>query len=792
MGKGSVLKNLKSDLQKNDLLRNQSRPKKGKEDKFEAQKRRERDQQSLASIRDAFNPFNVKFNRGKSADGRQKEGGRPVAARSQAEMQRRRTWDAEKRLRNKVGGLVDRRFGEKDKSMSEEDKMVERYAREKLNHMRKANNRKSFNIEQESDEGEDDILTHGGQKLDFNDDFAEDDLGVLDDEDDDGVPSSKRAKRNQEDSLENPALAAGESDEEATEEKNERPKTKAEVMQEVIAKSKLHKLERQQQKAKDDELIENLNADFDDLMSDLAQVESKSQKEKRETDAYDVNIQEFAFDKRADPKDRTKTEQELADEAAEKKRIAERAQQARMDGDELDVDYDNVGDDAGLFGLRDNSDSEEEGSVSDDGTSKKEDSEERTANGYAKVNIPETYKDLSKALAGEDDVTARIKSYVKVATPGRGTGSEPQLHNLASSLVTYACNAENSAKFASVSGILHDICPKNEVGLVVANKCRDLVHRAHSRTEWTLRELLLFSLIGSLFSTSDQWHVVATSASLVVTQRLSQSVSPTLSEVSKNLFLCDVLLEYQRLSKRYYPEVTGYLLRVLFMLNPGKNRRIVERLVRIPEIHKSKENELLLRAPVDPKAQGKSQLGKFNTPSSEIAVIVAKIAGKAAGLWRSLEAFPEIFNSIKLCLENIDSNKTNKSISDTVGKLDKLARFSSDERKPLQLQDFRPVGIITHAPLFDENYNPEMKGHGLDPERRELQKLKALHKKERKSTMREIRRDTEFETRQQLSDKRREMSAYHDKLKQLEGQINGEEGAERNAYEREKKKRGRN
>lgn len=791
MGKGSVLKNLKTDLQKNDLLRNQSQPKKGKEDKFQAQKRRERDQQSLSAIRDAFNPFNMKFNRGKSADGRQKEGGRPVAARSQAEMQRRRTWDAEKRLKNKVGGLVDRRFGEKDKSMSEEDKMVERYAREKLNHMRKANNRKSFNIEQESDEGEDDILTHGGQKLEFNDDFAEDDLGVLD-EDDNSIPSSKRAKRNEEDSFGGSA-PGDESGEENSEPKNERPKTKAEVMQEVIAKSKLHKLERQQQKARDDELVENLNADFDDLMADLAQVESKSQKEKRETDAYDVNIQEFAFEKRADPKDRTKTDQEIAEEAAEKKRQAERAQQARMDGDELDVDYDNVGDDAGLFGLQDNSDSEEEGVVSDAGSSENENkSEERTANGYAKVNIPETYKDLSKALAGDTDVAARIKSYVKVATPGRGTGSEPQLHNLASSLVTYACNSDNSDNFGSVCGILHDICPKNEVGIVVANKCRDLVHRAHTRPEWTRRELLLFALIGSLFSTSDQWHVVATSASLVITQRLSQSVSPTLGEVNKNLFLCDVLLDYQRLSKRYYPEVSGYLLRVLFMLNPGKNRKVAERLVRIPSIHNPKSNELLLQSPIDPEAQGISQLGNFNAPPTELAIIVAKIASKAAGLWRSLEAFPEIFNPIKVSLENFAGYEQNRVISDAVNRLAKLAHFSSNERKPLQLQDFRPVGIITHAPLFDENYNPEMKGHGLDPERRELQKLKALHKKERKSTMREIRRDTEFESRQQLSDKRREMSAYHDKLKQLEGQINGEEGAERNAYEREKKKRGRN
>ena len=45
----------------------------------------------------------------------------------------------------------------------------------------------------------------------------------------------------------------------------DRQKTKAEVMREVIAKSKLHKLERQKMRDEDDELRHQLDSEFGDL-----------------------------------------------------------------------------------------------------------------------------------------------------------------------------------------------------------------------------------------------------------------------------------------------------------------------------------------------------------------------------------------------------------------------------------------------------------------------------------------------------------------------------------------------
>ena len=70
------------------------------------------------------------------------------------------------------GGIVDRRFGENDPTMSLEERMLERFTRER----QRASKGAVFNLEDE------DELTHYGQSLSKLDDF--DSVGLdLDDED---------------------------------------------------------------------------------------------------------------------------------------------------------------------------------------------------------------------------------------------------------------------------------------------------------------------------------------------------------------------------------------------------------------------------------------------------------------------------------------------------------------------------------------------------------------------------------------------------------------------------------
>lgn len=145
-------------------------------------------------------------------------------------------------------------------------------------------------------------------------------------------------------------------DEEQTNEENDedRQKTKAEVMKEVIAKSKAHKMERQQIKMQDEDLRQQLDDDFGDLRSllmgggalpeppkeerkelpsaEIAPVDPKKAKE----DAYDAAVREMVFERRAKPQDRLKTEAEKAQELADKLQKAEDQRLRRMRGEELE------------------------------------------------------------------------------------------------------------------------------------------------------------------------------------------------------------------------------------------------------------------------------------------------------------------------------------------------------------------------------------------------------------------------------------------------------------------------
>ncbi len=65
--------------------------------------------------------------------------------------------------------------------------------------------------------------------------------------------------------------------------------------------------------------------------------------------------------------------------------------------------------------------------------------------------------------------------------------------------------------------------------------------------------------------------------------------------------------------------------------------------------------------------------------------------------------------------------------------------------------------------------------------------MRALHKKERKGAIRELRKDANFMARESLREKKERDAAHESKMKRLIAEIQGEEGREANAYEREKK-----
>lgn len=130
----------------------------------------------------------------------------------------------------------------------------------------------------------------------------------------------------------------------------ERQKSKAEVMKELIAKSKMHKQERQQSRMADEQLRQQLDEGFGDLRQllfapgaipekddeDEGKTNAEDDGKKAKEAAYDAAVREMIFERRAKPQDRLKTAEEKAQELAERLQEAEEDRQRRMRGEEVE------------------------------------------------------------------------------------------------------------------------------------------------------------------------------------------------------------------------------------------------------------------------------------------------------------------------------------------------------------------------------------------------------------------------------------------------------------------------
>ncbi|EKM59895.1 uncharacterized protein PHACADRAFT_86191 [Phanerochaete carnosa HHB-10118-sp] len=346
MTKGSQLSQLKSALSQAGLSKPQQNSKKRKRTPLD-EKEKERKAAKLREIQQKMSPFDVKVTKLKhDVGGRKIAGvmGRPAQSKQAGIEQRKRILLKEYQERDRVGGIVDRRFGENDPAMPLEERMLERFTRER----QRASKGAAFNLEDE------DELTHYGQSLSKLDDFDNVGLG-LDEEDEDGGSGQIDSRTVQR------AHFGGFGDEEDGDDEEKRKKTKAEVMAEVILKSKEHKFMRQAQQEDDENLRHELDAELSDLRSLLYAPDpstipksaedadedeptsaplSAAVQEQSQDQEYDQFVRELAFEARAQPKDRTKTEEELALEEKEALEKAERKRLRRMRGEEDDSDSD--------------------------------------------------------------------------------------------------------------------------------------------------------------------------------------------------------------------------------------------------------------------------------------------------------------------------------------------------------------------------------------------------------------------------------------------------------------------
>lgn len=792
---GSQLKNLKATLRANDLT-GQTAPKKKKGAKRQAKNYdHEERQKVIAKIREQFSPFEVKSAKNKQSKEKMVPVGKPGISKQIGEEQRQRVFEAKRAQKNRQGGIIDRRFGERSRDMTEEEKMLERFTKEKQSQSRSRTNLFDLNDDDDDDDMFGAKLTHLGQNLE--DDFDAGDLGI----DEEESNSDPKPKRNYEDSLGDPQPES-------------RKKTKAEVMKEVIAKSKFYKQQRQKDQEQRIDQIEDLDENFDDIMSELrgskaqqTSGESDQQKKDKERE-YDMKVRELIMDRRAAPADRTKTEEELKKEEDEKRKRLEQQRMDRMSGTIMGED----GEEKGVDDLDDDfwgSDEEQDASGeegiadSDEDVQLSSDDETEEPQPIRDISCPSNHKEFMDMVKGPLSEHPKIvKKIIKAYQPKLAEGNKEKLGGFTGVILRHMIflseqkYSANVPEFASVQNsllvILQSMSEKYNHPL--SDTCRDILNDIQTRFKekhfsgLSVGDLTFFTLVGCLFSTSDQYHLIVTPCSILIAEFLEQIKFNSLQRLGFGAVLVRISLQYQRLAKRYVPEVTYFLEKSLatFLANDSSfDFNVDTNDLAIPKSEDfSKEIPSTLRLHL---------LFENDNVGEELKVpvflnILDCLRVAITTIWKNLPAFREIcVNTEFLLRETIKSFPSLKVAPQILDTIQRIKKF--DQHYPLSLQNHKPLSIPSHIPKFEENFNPEKKSYDPSTTRNEINKMKAQLKKERKFTMKELRKDTKFEARQKVEENRRSAADYHAKMAQIVNAISTEEGAEKNKYEKEKKLR---
>ncbi|KAG5061777.1 hypothetical protein GLYMA_02G003100v4 [Glycine max] len=305
----------------------------------------------------ASNPFESIWSRRKFevlGQKRKGEARRMGLARSLAIQKRNNTLLKEYHQSAKSSLFVDKRIGEKDEALDEFGKAILRSQRERQLNM-KLSKKSKYHLSDGEENDFEGIDSLG--RDDFEDEMLPDDIDAETDEKLDLVQWSMQI----------PGETSADDGEE------NRHKSKKEVMEEIISKSKFYKAQKAKDKEENENLVEELDKDFTSLihseallsltepnkMNALKALVNKSisndQSNKdhmsatrtmdnsvqEKPDDYDKLVKQMGLEMRARPSDRTKTPEEIAQEEKERLEQLEEERQKRMVAAEDSSDEDN-------------------------------------------------------------------------------------------------------------------------------------------------------------------------------------------------------------------------------------------------------------------------------------------------------------------------------------------------------------------------------------------------------------------------------------------------------------------
>jgi nucleolar protein 14 len=185
-----------------------------------------------------------------------------------------------------------------------------------------------------------------------------------------------------------------------------------------------------------------------------------------------------------------------------------------------------------------------------------------------------------------------------------------------------------------------------------------------------------------------------------------------------------------------------------------------------------------------------------NEPEYKLQVFGAalELIEAASDTWKSYQSFTEIFHPTTAILNTITTTKlftalpaeVQTKLQTLLTTLQRRSKLSSSSRVPLTLQFHRPIPIPSYLPRFSMSHSFDSKN---DPNhaRSALNKLKAVHRRERKGVIRELRKEARTEAVVRSEEGRRRDKIYEERMKVAVGIMRG--GNDVGKWERDQKRK---
>jgi nucleolar protein 14 len=263
-------------------------------------------------------------------------------------------------------------------------------------------------------------------------------------------------------------------------------------------------------------------------------------------------------------------------------------------------------------------------------------------------------------------------------------------------------------------------------------------------------------------------------------QILGQMTVRGVQDLARGLFVCSVFLEYERLARRVVPEVVNFLTFTLGVLSGRTSTEIPNTRSEMDIAHLRLEKK---EARLDvPGNLAFTALYDENPDiprlKLQVLVMTLELFDTASTLWSSLPSLPELFHPAQELLQHLTNSPVFRLLPPTISTRTLLAtltqrlKLSRNSRSSLVLQSHRPIPIPSYLPKFSMHHSFDSR-NDPDHSRAALSKLTAQHRREKKSVVRELRKEARTEAVIQNEEGRRRDRVYEERMRVAEGVMRG-------------------